>query len=159
MAENETGKETVVENKVLNTKTEKMEQFLKDNKIAIFNVEKVDDEVKTTIFRSRMEVKGQILPFAILIDNTIYTLLQVQVAPAVAKDEAAFLKLAPFINELNVRYRNFKFDVSTDGALLLNMMLSAKDTDFDPVLVNAVLAEIVKFLNNEYPNIMKKIWE
>lgn len=150
--------ETVVENKALNAKTEKMEQFLKNNNIAVFNVEKIDDEVKTTIFRSRMEVKGQILPFAILIDNTIYTLLQVQVAPAVAKDEAAFLKLAPYVNELNVRYRNFKFDVSTDGAVLLNMMLSAKDNDFDPALVNAVLAEIVKFLEAEYPNMMKKIW-
>ena len=41
-------------------KVEKMQQFLADNKIECFDVQKLEDERHTTIFRSRMEVKGQL---------------------------------------------------------------------------------------------------
>lgn len=142
----------------INPKFAKMEKFLQDNKIEVYQVEKLTDVVKTTIFRSRMEVKGQFLPFAILIDNTIYTLLQVQIAPAVAHGEQEFLKIASYINLLNNKYRFFKFHVSGDGALLLNVSLTAKDNDFDPAMIHLVLREILKFLEEKYPTIMSNIW-
>ena len=49
-------------------KVEKMQQFLADNKIECFDVQKLEDERHTTIVRSRMEVKGQLLPMAVLMD-------------------------------------------------------------------------------------------
>ena len=48
-------KVTEMENKI-----EKMTQFLADNKIECFDIQKMEDEHHTTIFRSRMEVKGQL---------------------------------------------------------------------------------------------------
>jgi hypothetical protein len=149
--------DSVKKETVENTKFNKMEKFLRDNDIKVFSVEKVNDKMLTTVFRSRMEVKEQILPFAILIDNTIYTLLQVQIAPAVAKDEQSFLKIASYVNKLNDKYRVFKFNVSEDGALLLNVCLTAKDNDFDPIMIHLVLGEILKFLEAEYIGIMKTI--
>ena len=59
MAKNEEIKVTEMENKI-----EKMTQFLADNKIECFDVQKIEDAQHTTIFRSRMEVKGQLLPTA-----------------------------------------------------------------------------------------------
>mgnify|MGYP004624203819 CR=1 FL=1 len=73
-------------------KVEKMQQFLADNKIECFDVQKLEDERHTTIFRSRMEVKGQLLPMAVLMDDSVYVILQVQIAPQVV-DEAKLAEL------------------------------------------------------------------
>ena len=81
-------------------KIEKMQQFLTDNKIDCFDVQKIEDERHTTIFRSRMEVKGQILPMAVLMDDSVYIILQVQIAPQVIP-EAKLPELAAAINNMN----------------------------------------------------------
>lgn len=143
---------------IMNAKTIKMKEFLELNSIECFELQKMEDEQQTAIFRSRMQVRGQTLPFAILIDISVYTLLQVQIAPAAIKEEK-FLKIAAFLNEMNNNYRLFKFVVSPDGDLLLNACLTAKDGNFDPALINAILGETLKFLESEYPKIMSKVWD
>ena len=42
----------------MENKIEKMTKFLEENKIECFDIQKIEDEHHTTIFRSRMEVKG-----------------------------------------------------------------------------------------------------
>ena len=66
-------KATKEETKVIEmeNKIEKMTQFLADNKIECFDIQKLEDEQHTTIFRSRMEVKGQLLPMALLMDDSV----------------------------------------------------------------------------------------
>ncbi len=151
-------KATEEKKELINAKTLKLKEFLEANKIECFEMQELQDENETAVFRSRMQVKGQVLPFAILIDKSVYTLLQVQLAPAIAKNEI-FLKIAEFINALNNNYRLFKFSVSADGDLLLNACLTSKDNNFDPELVNAILGETLKFLEKEYAEIMEKIWK
>ncbi len=141
----------------MNAKTLKLKEFFKANKMEMFQDQNVGDEAETTIFRSRMQVKGQLLPFAILVDRTVYTLIQVQLAPAVATGEA-FVKVAKFMNDCNNRYRLFKFTISEAGDLLVNATLTFQDDNFEPALLNAILAEIVKFLDAEYPALMEKVW-
>ena len=141
----------------LNAKTLKLKEFFKANKMEMFQDQNVNDEAQTTIFRSRMQVKGQLLPFAILLDRTVYTLIQVQLAPAVATGDA-FNKVAKFLNECNNRYRLFKFTISEVGDLLINATLTFPDDKFEPALLNAILAEIVKFLDAEYAGLMEKVW-
>lgn len=141
----------------MNAKTLKLKEFFKANKMEMFQDQNVGDEAETTIFRSRMQVKGQLLPFAILIDRTVYTLIQVQLAPAVATGDA-FVKIAKFMNDCNNRYRLFKFTISEAGDLLINATLTFQDDNFEPALLNAILAEIVKFLDVEYPALMEKVW-
>lgn len=141
----------------LNAKSLKLKEFFKANKMEMFQDQNINDEAETTIFRSRMQVKGQLLPFAILVDRTVYTLIQVQLAPAVATGKA-FSKVAKFLNECNNRFRLFKFTISEAGDLLVNATLTFKDDNFEPALLNAILAEIVKFLDAEYPALMEKVW-
>ena len=70
---------------IMNAKTIKMKEFLEANKIECFDLQKLADEQQTAIFRSRMQIQGQTLPFAILIDISVYTLLQVQLAADLGK--------------------------------------------------------------------------
>lgn len=142
---------------IMNAKTIKMKEFLEANKIECFDLQKMADEQQTAIFRSRMQIQGQTLPFAILIDISVYTLLQVQLAAGVVKGEK-FNQLAAYLNEMNNNYRLFKFVALPNGDLVLNACITAKDGNFDPELINAILGETLKFLENEYPQIMGKVW-
>ena len=143
---------------IVNIKTTKLKEFYDENKIECFQVEERNDENETAVFRSLMQVKGQTLPFAILLDKSVYTLFQVQLAPALVKGEA-FAKIAAFLNEMNNNYRVFKFVITNEGDLLLTACIVSKDDKFDPELVNAITAETVKFLEAEYASIMAKVWE
>ena len=151
-ATKEETKVTEMENKI-----EKMTQFLADNKIECFDIQKLEDEHHTTIFRSRMEVKGQLLPMALLMDDSVYMLQQVQIAPQVI-DEAKLKELADAINNMNNNVRPFKFTVSEKGDLMLNACITAENNTFNPALTNAIMAEAVKFLEAQYGNIMEAVW-
>ena len=151
-AAKEETKVTEMENKI-----EKMTQFLADNKIECFDIQKMEDEHHTTIFRSRMEVKGQLLPMALLMDDSVYMLLQVQIAPQVI-DEEKLKALAAAINNMNNNVRPFKFTVSEKGDLMLNACITAENNTFNPALTNAIMAEAVKFLEAQYGNIMEAVW-
>ena len=139
-------------------KVEKMQQFLADNKIECFDVQKLDDERHTTIFRSRMEIKGQLLPMAVLMDDSVYVILQIQIAPQVI-DEAKLAELAVAINNMNNNVRPFKFTVSDRGDFMLNACITAENNTFNPVLLNAIMGETLKFMEAQYANIMEVIWK
>ena len=143
---------------IINAKTTKLKDFFAENKIECFQVEERNDENETAVFRSLMQVKGQTLPFAVLIDKSVYALLQVQLAPAIIKGDV-LSKVAAYLNEMNNNYRVFKFVVTNEGDLLLNACVVSKDDNFDPALVNAIIAETVKFLEGEYASIMAKVWK
>ena len=143
---------------IINAKTTKLKDFFAENKIECFQIEERNDENETAVFRSLMQVKGQTLPFAILLDKSVYALLQVQLAPAIIKGDV-LSKVAAYLNEMNNNYRVFKFVVTNEGDLLLNACVVSKDDNFDPALVNAIIAETVKFLEGEYASIMAKIWK
>lgn len=139
-------------------KIEIMQQFLKENKIECFDIQKFDDERHTTILRSRMEVKGQILPMAVLMDDSVYVILQVQIAPQVINEEK-LSDLAAVINNMNNNVRPFKFTVSEKGDFMLNACITAENNTFNPVLLNAIIGEALKFLEAQYANIMEAIWK
>lgn len=142
-----------VENKIA-----KMEKFLQDNKIECFTIEKLDDEKHTTIFRSRMEVKGQILPMAVLMDDSVYVLVQVQIAPQIMNKEK-LATLSTEINNMNNNVRLFKFTVSDNGDFMLNACITTENSSFNPALLSALLDETLHFLENQYTYIMKLLWQ
>ena len=156
MADKKKVDEKVVETEkvVENAKTTALKKFFKEQKIDCFEVQELKDEAETAIFRSRMEVKKQVLPFAILVDKSVYTLLQVQLAVGMDVE-----KLATLVNRLNNSYRMFKFNIADDGALLMNINFVAQDDKFDAVLLKAVLDEILMLLDKEYSNLMEEVWK
>ncbi|MBR1976201.1 MAG: hypothetical protein IKA21_03240 [Phascolarctobacterium sp.] len=148
-----------MENKELvNARAKRLKDFFAENKIECFEIVETKDENNATIFRSKMQIKGQILPFAVLIDNSVYSMLQVQIVSGLVKGEA-FTKIAPYLNEFNNNYRVFKFVVTPEGDLLLNACLVTEDSTFNPALVNAIIGECAKFLEAEYAGIMEHLWK
>lgn len=109
------------------------------------------------LFRSKLEVSGQELLFVLLTDSSIYTMLQVRIVAGAVKEEN-FEAVMKALNELNVRYKMFKYAVSGEGDLLLTVCLPSTAEHFDARLVSAVLEEILKHLTEVYPSLMRNIW-
>ena len=93
----------------------------------------------------------------LLMDDSVYMMLQVQIAPQVI-DEEKLKALTGAINNMNNNVRPFKFTVSERGDLMLNACITAENNTFNPALVNAIMGEAVKFMEAQYGNIMEAVW-
>ena len=90
-----------------NIKAENFKKFLVEKEINVFQEEVLNDELQSVVFRSHIEVGGQNLPTVLIIDNSIYTILRVQIVMGVITKEnrEAVLDL---INKFNSQYKVFK---------------------------------------------------
>lgn len=142
-----------------NLKADAFDKYLKDHGMNFFLRSPVpDDENGTVVFKSNIQVEGQTLPVGIITDNTIYTIIRVQIGSGLIKDSnrAAF---DAFLNELNRSYKVFKYVAADDGTIFLDSCLPSTQEHFDPEIVRVVLDVIVSHLQEEYKNIMKKAWD
>ena len=72
-----------------NEKALKFQSFLVDNNINVFSTESLEDEYETVLFRSRIEVRGQMLPMVIIIDKSVFTIIRTQIVTGIEDAQAA----------------------------------------------------------------------
>ena len=141
----------------MNTKAQKYSDFLKANEIKAFEVQEVENEMHSVLYRSFMEVSGQNLPTMLVLDDSIYVMLQVRVAAGVVK-EANRAAVVEHLNQLNEKYKVFKYYVNEAGDIVIESCIPSTDDSFVPEMVNAVIDVILKHLVEEYPQMMKIVW-
>ncbi len=139
-----------------NTKALQFQEFLMESNINVFSTETIDDDYNTVIFRSRVETHGQILPMAILIDTSIFTLIRTQIVTGVAK--AKWLEVKEFLNKLNGEYKIFKYYLHENGTIYLDVCLPFVDETFDCKMIQLILSVLVQHLEAAYPKIMAEVW-
>ena len=144
--------------KVAAEKAEAFKKYLEEGKISGFYLREIDNAVHTKRFESNLPVAGQNLHFMILLDDSVYTILQVLVAEKLVSPDKKE-KVAAYLNDLNEQYRMLKYTVDADGNVLLTCCIPAGVPHFEPALVIAILNQIQGHLNALYPDIMKKLWE
>lgn len=140
-----------------NEKALKFQEFLMENNISVFSSETVDDDYQTVIFRSRIETRGQLLPMAIFIDTSIFTIIRTQIVTGIEKERAG--KIKEYLNELNAEYKIFKYYLREDGTVYLDVCLPFVDETFDSKMVQLMLSVIVQHLEKVYADVMAKVWE
>lgn len=141
----------------MNVKATKFNEFLKANNINCFTTQEVENEMHSALYRSFMEVNGQNLPTMVVVDDSIYVMVQVRVAGGVIK-EANRAAVMEHINGLNEKYKVFKYYINDNGDIVIESCIPSTDEDFVPGLVHAVIDVILKHLQEEYPLIMKNVW-
>ena len=139
-----------------NAKALKFQEFLIENDINVFSTETLDDEYQTVVFRSRVETKGQILPMAIFIDTSVFTLVRTQIVSGIAADKRA--RVAEYINDLNLKYKIFKYYLRPDGLVYLDVCLPFVDATFDCKMIQLMLSVLVQHLDNVYEDFMRVVW-
>ena len=135
--------EKAVEISVVQKKDKAFQEYLDSHKISGFGKQYAGENGEVVIYRSNLQIKGNTIPFMILLDNSVYTLLQFQAAVGAVKPEKKE-KLSAYFNDLNNQYRMLKF--TCDAA-----------PHFEPALVSALLNEVEKLLDQEYDHLMDEI--
>lgn len=139
-----------------NEKALKFQEFLVDNNINVFSTESLDDEYQTVMFRSRIEVRGQILPMAIIIDKSVFTIIRTQIVTGIPTEKQEPLKA--YLNDLNRQYKIFKYYLREDGIVYLDVCLPFVDETFDSKMIQLMLSVLVQHLEAVYADVMSFVW-
>ena len=142
----------------INLKSSKFEAYTKANNMDFFVKNEMHDDVDTVVFQSNLKVGGQTIPLGIITDNTVYTIIRVQLGAHVLNETNKPI-LLNYLNKLNRSFKVFKYVIAEDGSIFLDACLPSTNDSFDAEIVRVVLDVIVDHLNNEYKNIMKQAWE
>ena len=137
-------------------KAEKFQKFLKENDINFFESQTLADEFHTTIFRSRIEAKGQVMPMAIFIDDSIFTIIRTQVATGINAKNIERIK--DHLNALNAEYKIFKYYLREDGNIYLDICVPFVDETFDSRMIQTLLPILVQQLETVYEDLMAVVW-
>jgi hypothetical protein len=153
----ETNQTANEETNKINPKAERFRDFLVRGKIAAFYASEQKDELNTTIFHTDLLIKGQKTPLLFITDDSIYSLLRIRVAAGEGSrmDRAGILDC---LNELNGKYKIFKYSLSGKAEILLDISLPSANEKFDPELVFAAINVATSHLEEEMPGIMHKLW-
>ena len=142
----------------MNKKAEQFNAFLEEQKIKVFQVEEIEgNEQHTVVFRSFLGVEGHQLPTIVIVDDSIFTIIRVQIAPQAlkAENEANLLKLT---NGQSAMYKPFKLYFDERGDLMLDVCLVSGADKLDGNEVYQIFNVIINYLDENYRNIMKVIW-
>ena len=141
----------------MNLKATKFTNFINERNINVFQMQEIDGDMHPVVYRSVMEVGGQNLPTMLVIDDSIYVMLQVRVGAGLVKEsnKAAVME---HMNSLNENYKVFKYYANENGDIVIESCIPTTDEEFMPELVHAVIDVVLKHLNEEYPKLMKTVW-
>ena len=141
----------------MNLKATKFTNFINERNINVFQMQEIDGDMHPVVYRSAMEVGGQNLPTMLVIDDSIYVMLQVRVGAGLVKEsnKAAVME---HMNSLNENYKVFKYYANENGDIVIESCIPTTDEAFMPELVHAVIDVVLKHLNEEYPKLMKTVW-
>lgn len=142
----------------MNVKAEKWNTFLTENKITnAFQTEELKNEFHTVLYRTGMEIKGQRLPAMLVLDDSIYTMLQILVAEKIVTD-ANRASVEKMLNDYNTKFKVFKYYINANGDICLDSCIPSAGETFDCNVVKAVIDVVLQHLTDEYPKLMKEIW-
>ncbi len=141
----------------MNLKAQKFSNFINERNINVFQIQDLEGDMHPVVYRSAMEVGGQNLPTMLVIDDSIYVMLQVRVGAGLVKDSNRAAVMA-HMNSLNENYKVFKYYANENGDIVIESCIPTTDEEFMPELVHAVIDVVLKHLNEEYPKLMKTVW-
>ncbi len=147
----------------MNVKAQKFNAFLKENNLNMFQVQEIENEMHPVVYRSAMEVNGQNLPTMLVIDDSIFVMVQVRIGAQLVNDKnrAAVMDR---VNALNEQFKVFKYYVDNEGSIVIESCIPSTDNEFVPDMVHAVIRIILEHLQGangqpgEFQNLMKTVW-
>lgn len=142
----------------MNKNAEAFKAYLEEKDIKVFEPEELEgDAQKTAVFRSHITVEGQQLPTIVILDESIFALVRVQISPK-ALTESNQLEMLKLINDESAAYKPFKLYLNRDGALMLDACLVVEE-ELKGDTVYTLFSVIINYLESNYRKFMKCIWQ
>ena len=143
----------------MNQKAEIFLNYLDEKKIEnVFAIEEMpNDDWESSIFRSNIDIGGNKLPVGVILDNSIYGMIRILIAPNARTDENE-LAVLRVVNEYNKKYKSFKYYFDDKGSLVLDICILSAEGERLGDLIYAMFDVIINHLNESYKEIMHAIW-
>lgn len=142
----------------MNKNAEAFKSYLEEKDIKVFEMEELDgDSQGTVVFRSHITTEGQQLPTVVILDESVFALVRVQISPK-ALTEANQFDLLMMINEESSAYKPFKFYLNRNGDLMLDVCIVI-DEELKGDTIYTMFSVIINYLDANYRKIMKRIWQ
>ncbi|MBQ1469239.1 hypothetical protein [Schwartzia succinivorans] len=143
----------------MNKKAEIFLNYLDEKKIEnVFAIEEMpNDDWESSIFRSNIDIGGNKLPVGVILDNSIYGMIRILIAPNARTDENE-LAVLRVVNEYNKKYKSFKYYFDDKGSLVLDICILSAEGERLGDLIYAMFDVIINHLNESYKEIMHAIW-
>ena len=142
----------------MNKNAEAFKAYLEEKDIHVCEVEELEgDNQQTAVFRSHITTEGQQLPAIVILDESVFALVRVQISPK-ALSETNQLELLKMINEESASYKPFKFYLNRNGDLMLDVCIVI-DEELKGDTVYTVFSVIINYLDANYRKFMKCIWQ
>ena len=143
----------------MNQKAEIFLNYLDEKKIEnVFAIEEMpNDDWESSKFRSNIDIGGNKLPVGVILDNSIYGMIRILIAPNARTDENE-LAVLRVVNEYNKKYKSFKYYFDDKGSLVLDICILSAEGERLGDLIYAMFDVIINHLNESYKEIMHAIW-
>ena len=139
-------------------KAEDFKLYLEKNNVTSFQMEEISNDANSTVvFRTHVTIKGQQLPSALILDNSIFAMIRDQISPHALTSENE-LPLAKILNAENAKYKPFKLYFNENRDLMLDVCMINRADEIDPQEIFAMYNIVINYLDTSYRNIMKAIW-
>lgn len=132
--------------------------YLEMKKIQGFQLEEVEDPHHSVIFHTTFVLKGQAIPIGIILDDTIYTIIRVNLATNILTDSNAFA-VSNLITRLNYKNKLFKYYLTPDTSIILDACIPQRKGHFSPELVYEIAQVTVRELEKNYKEFVSLIWQ
>ena len=128
------------------------EEYIKKENITGFQVREAGDERNTVIFESEIEVEERRLPIALIIDSTAYATIRIRLAQNAVDDTNAML-LTGWLMRQNQDSRLVKFYLTSDTAILADVVVPHNPEAFDPEVMTSVLRVFIRDITKLMPDL------
>ena len=128
------------------------EEYIKKENITGFQIREPGDERQTTVFESELEIEGRRLPILVIIDATAYATVRIRLAQNAVDDTNAML-LTGWLMRQNQDSRLIKFYLTSDTAILADVVVPHNPAAFDPEVMTSVLRVFVRDITKLMPDL------
>ena len=128
------------------------EEYIKKENITGFQIREPGDERQTTVFESELEIEGRRLPILVIIDATAYATVRIRLAQNAVDDTNAML-LTGWLMRQNQDSRLVKFYLTSDTAILADVVVPHNPDAFDPEVMVSVLRVFIRDITKLMPDL------
>lgn len=141
----------------MNREAAKFATYLKNNNVDSFNVEELADEHNSVIFRSSFIVHGQYIPMGIIIDDTIFAIIRVNIAVRAVTDDNYF-EIFNLIMRLNNKSKLFKYYLTPDLSIILDICVPYEEGHIPCGLLHRLVFVAAQELETRYRDFMELLF-
>ena len=128
------------------------EEYIKKENITGFQIREAGDDRNTVIFESEIEAEERRLPIALIIDSTAYATIRLRLAQNAVDDTNAML-LTGWLMRQNQDSRLVKFYLTSDTAILADVVVPHNPDAFDPEVMVSVLRVFIRDITKLMPDL------